>query len=342
MKRKITIFLVAAIIFAAGIWTGRGVFYNRLAKNYGFYPTLESTYQQRLGQSVFPLINPLIACEVPNQNVFTKLQPLRERLGQLVDGKNKENTAEQISIYYRDLISGQWLGIAEDEKYIPASLVKVPLLLAYYKYAEYNPEILNKKLTYSSSVDADASQELIKPPTPLERGKEYSVSELLSRMIVYSGNNSHILLDQALDPELQKRVYSDLQIKFPELYGTGTESSFTAKSFATFFRILYNATYLNQEMSEKALELLSQTIFTEGLAAGVPEKITVAHKFGERTVHVNETGEVLYRELHDCGIVYHPKRPYMLCVMTKGKDFTALKQTIREISSQIYDAVQKL
>ncbi|TSA46397.1 serine hydrolase, partial [bacterium] len=278
---------------------------------------------------------------VPNQNVFTKLQPLHGRLQELVSTEIKNNSAEKISVYYRDLISGQWIGINENEKYPPASLVKVPLLLAYYKSAEYNPEILNEKILYDSKTDLDANQELLKPPTPLEPGEKYRVTDLLFRMIAYSGNNSHALLNAFINPDLQKQVYSDLKVEFPELYGNGTEESFTARSFTTFFRILYNATYLNQEMSEKALELLSQTTFSSGLVAGVPDKINVAHKFGERTVHLNSTGEVMYRELHDCGIIYNAKHPYSLCVMTKGKEFDNLKDVIRKISVEVYDTTNK-
>ena len=94
-------------------------------------------------------------------------------------------------------------------------------------------------------------------------------------------------------------------------------------------------------MSEKALELLSQTTFSSGLVAGVPDKINVAHKFGERTVHLNSTGEVMYRELHDCGIIYNAKHPYSLCVMTKGKEFDNLKDVIRKISVEVYDTTNK-
>ena len=55
---------------------------------------------------------------------------------------------------------------------------------------------------------------------------------------------------------------------------------FTAKNYSKVFFALLNATYLNKENSEKALELLSNTDFTQGIVAGVPNNIKVAHKFG--------------------------------------------------------------
>jgi len=333
MKKKLLFLLLLMAVFIAGAFLGF-----RFSKQQAFDP--DAIFQLRLGQEKNKLINPLLTCEVPNQKVFTKLQSLRAQLENFVKQSQKNDLAQNISVYFRDLISGQWTGINEDEKYIPASLVKVPLLMTYYKYAETNPEILNKKIKYTGPDDLNADQEVAKPPNSLELDKEYSVSELLSRMIIYSGNNSHALLDMAIDPKLQEQVYSDLKVEFPDLYGEGTENAVTARSFATFFRTLYNATYLNREMSQKALELLTQANFNDGLVAGVPQNTAVAHKFGERTVHLNSTGEILLRELHDCGIIYNSNHPYVLCIMTKGKDFENLKKVINGISKIIYQNIK--
>jgi beta-lactamase class A len=98
------------------------------------------------------------------------------------------------------------------------------------------------------------------------------------------------------------------------------------------FRILFNASYLTQAASEQALELLTRSEFRAGLVAGVPAGTVVAHKFGERI-----DGGVA--KLHDCGIVYHPARPYLLCVMTEGDRFEPLASLIAETSRIAYDQV---
>ena len=111
----------------------------------------------------------------------------------------------------------------------------------------------------------------------------------------------------------------------------------SVEEFATFFRVLYNATLLSKDMSEKALDLLARAEFKEGLVEGVPASVTVAHKFGERVFGSN--GEI--KELHDCGIVYYPEHPYLLCVMTKGSSFEYLDDGIREISHIVYEKVNR-
>ncbi len=65
----------------------------------------------------------------------------------------------------------------------------------------------------------------------------------------------------------------------------------------------------------------------------------VAHKFGERSFLDKKT-----KQLHDCGIVYHPAKPYVLCVMTRGDDFDKLSAVLRSVSALVYqevDAQQK-
>ncbi|MES2965841.1 MAG: serine hydrolase, partial [Bdellovibrionota bacterium] len=100
-------------------------------------------------------------------------------------------------------------------------------------------------------------------------------------------------------------------------------------SYSSIFRILFNATYLDAKHSSMALDLLTRSKFMKGLRAGLPTDIKIAHKFGERGF-----GDDF--QLHDCGIVYVPKTPYLLCVMTRGKAFDDLSEAIRNISDVVY------
>jgi beta-lactamase class A len=92
-------------------------------------------------------------------------------------------------------------------------------------------------------------------------------------------------------------------------------------------------------MSNQALALLSRADFNYGIKQAIPSSIEVAEKFGERSVIDSRSGRVFSRELHDCGLVYYPDHPYLLCVMTEGPDFNELLATIREISAAAYNFV---
>ena len=64
----------------------------------------------------------------------------------------------------------------------------------------------------------------------------------------------------------------------------------------------------------------------------MPPSIGVVHKFGERSLGPN--GET--KQLHDCGIVYYPNHPYLLCIMTRGTSFEPLRKTIAGTSQLFY------
>jgi beta-lactamase class A len=83
------------------------------------------------------------------------------------------------------------------------------------------------------------------------------------------------------------------------------------------------------------LQLMSEATFPEGIVKGVPAGQRVAHKFGYAVID----GE---SQLHDCGIVYHPKMAYVLCVMTTSADTNKANDAIVDIAKTVYDAVSGL
>lgn len=287
-----------------------------------------------LRQGGFKYINPLLECEVGGENVeFKELVSFKSDLTNLVNSLKTKNWIDYSSVYFRDLNNGPWFGINEKEKFTPASLSKVPLMMAYYKEAETNPKVLYRSISFEGIRDENASQN-IKPSRRLERGKSYRVEELIHRMIVYSDNNASGLLNKNADQKRLVEVFTDLGLPLPI---GDTENNFTVKQYATFFRILFNASYLNREMSIKALELLSKTEFRDGIVGGIPPDVQVVHKFGEREY----PGKNKEKQMHDCGIVYYPEHPYLLCIMTRGSSFERLDDSIKQISAFVFKNVDE-
>jgi beta-lactamase class A len=99
-------------------------------------------------------------------------------------------------------------------------------------------------------------------------------------MINYSDNVATSLLDEKLNGTYYRnKVFTDLHIPVSK---NDSGILIDIRHYASLFRVLFNASYLNKVMSDKALELLTNVEFKKGLVAGVPENIRVAHKFGER------------------------------------------------------------
>ncbi len=236
-----------------------------------------------------------------------------------------------VSVYYQDLKSGRWFGINQNENYDPASLLKIPIMIAYFKEAESDPSILSKKIYYQQKQDFNTNQNIALTKS-IQSDQNYTIEELINSMIVNSDNNSKELLAQYIDPSLLNEVYSDLNIPL----GAPDSDFMSVRSYSYFFRVLYNSTYLDHDFSEKALALLTQTNFKDGIVAGIPDYISVAHKFGERRFINSSNNQVLGQELHDCGIIYDPIHPYLLCIMTRGVDISSLENIIQKISAGIY------
>ncbi len=241
---------------------------------------------------------------------------------------------DTISIYYRNPKTGSWAGVAQNTEYDPASLLKVPMMIAWYKKAESDPKILSQKIQFKNSTLGEQGLAF----NQLEPNVSYTFDDLIKIMITKSDNDALTILHDNIDTSILNQVYTDLGIK--PLNDTEDTIHISPYIYARFIRVLYNATYLNDEYSEKALELLTEADFTNGLVAGVSKNILVAHKFGS----FQTSGTTASRELHDCGIIYHPKNPYILCVMTKGSVYVSqqtFESAIQKISKTVYDIVDK-
>lgn len=281
-------------------------------------------------ESGYAFISPLLECD-GGEASQKGLIPFDTKIEEFINKKINDKTISDAAVYYRDLRNGPWFGVNEGEDFIPASLMKVPLMLSVYRFAEKEPGILDALITYEQEYPAPSNiSQLIPPQERLELGKQYSLENLVERSIIYSDNQAAVLLLNYLGPERIHEIFMRIGV---EDISQKTESLLSVKAYSTFFRILYNSSYLNRYMSERALDILSKTQFKDGIKAGVPENIVVSHKFGESGVRG------IAQQLHDCGIVYHPLRPYLLCVMTRGTDINTLTQTIKDLSSLIWNEV---
>lgn len=286
------------------------------------------------------LVCPLLFVEIESEKV---LDPLKIKIQNYLAQKKLENAFSSASVYIKDLNAGIYLNINPDSLYDPASLLKVPLLMVYLKQAGTRPDLLKKKLLFSK-ISNDTAEKIV-PDKSLTRGVSYTVEELLHNMIVYSDNEAFWMLCDNIGDVDRKIKALDAELGIPEIYDTKnyaeSEERFiaSASSIAHYFNVLYNASYLNKEMSEYALDLLTKSNYKNGIVKHLDPGITVAHKFGERTRSSMLSGRQMevQTEFHEFGIIYLKDRPYLLGVMTRGTQPEAQQTMIRDISSIVFD-----
>ncbi len=293
-----------------------------------------------VGDNHYHFIDPLISSNADGNEVPERFEVLNYKIKSNIDDLVKHKKITAASVYVRDFNTGTGLEVYSGERYNPASLLKVPVMMAFYKIAEGRPSILNDRVTLGKT-NTSKNQAAFPPQKHVEAWGTYTVDELIRRMIVYSDNDAAMSLVECLngsghDYEWLNEVFNDLGV-----HELKVGSDFTdPKTYSLFLRVLYNATYLNREMSEKALTLLSQVDFVDGIRSGIPTTTPVAHKFGEFTAQT-ETGTVLENQLHDCGIVYAKDHPFALCVMTKGGRFADLSAAIGQLAKIVYEDAVK-
>ena len=319
--------LIYILLFSIGL--GAGWLLN--TNSTGKYRSIRET------TSDYQFIAPLLFVETPEEQSFPEYSNLKQALASFVETSKKREDIEEVSVYFRNLNTSQWVAVNPLERYTPASMLKVTLLLAVLRATEDDPTLLSKTVTATGVETITEKQQNYAPAHPMVSGKLYRVDELLSKLIVESDNGANQSLYRVVGGDGQvMKIYDDLGMHRPQ----ENDSGYTAAEYSRLFRTLYNGTYLPRSQSEYALKLLSQADFTQGIVSGVSEDTVVAHKFGVRTV-ANENGGTS-RELHDCGIVYYPEHPYFICIMTRGSDFPALEQMLAEASRITWQEVSEL
>ena len=282
----------------------------------------------RIKDAEYPFISPLVGISLPNTVTFPELKGIQKDVQNSIDQALRSNKAKDVGVYFRIPGNAHSFGINADDDFDPGSLIKVPIMIAYLKESETNPLVLKKELTYTPSKDPQLLPNA--SPAQLPSGT-YTVERLIEAMIIDSDNTAKdVLLDHMNIANLND-VFDEMDINFLK----DPSGTISPKAYIVFFSRLYGAGFLNRTSSNRALELLSKTTFTQGLVAGMPQGVTVAHKYGERGIY--QEGVLAGAELHDCGIVYASPTPYYLCVMTRGNQIEQLTDVIRTISATIYN-----
>lgn len=266
----------------------------------------------------YELVYPLILTDVSEQS--ESLREIQSNINSYINQAKADQKATDISVYFRRLDNGAWFSINPNTTYNPASMVKIVYLITYLKMAEKNPQVLNRKIFFSQHFSAGNSQNIV--DFQLRENQNYSVEELLEAMIKHSDNDATLLLSQNMDVNIYNKIFKDLDIELPNPV---TEYYISVGDFGKFFRILYSATYLSTQSSEYALNLLTKSTYKDGLKKGIPDNLRIAHKFGERIIG-NKA------QLHEFGIVYINKSPYLIGVMSSGNSLTQLSSIIGDIS----------
>jgi beta-lactamase class A len=246
------------------------------------------------------------------KNFIVNLVPLKKDLEEIVAEK-KDMT---ISLYIEFLNTGANININIDTPIWPASLIKLPVVMAAAKKVEKGNWSWTDELTLTD-VDKDSGfgDLYVKP-----NGTKFTVEKLVEESFVNSDNTAHLLLARNIDQETFFDVGTEIGI---DLFDSNKK--IRAKDYARILRSLYYSSFLKRENSQKLLEYLTRTNINDYLSKGIPAEIKFAHKMGR-----NREQKVFA----DAGIVYIPGKPYLINVIVEATDLNQ-EEEIEELFNDI-------
>lgn len=262
---------------------------------------------------------------IDSSHFFSTIQPLREDLRNLVSLYEKQGF--RISIYFEYLNTGSNISINQEERFVPASLSKMPTAIAVMKKIERGQWKLTNELVLFSEDRNDDFGDLYKKPV----GTKLTIEELLKEIIVNSDDTAHRIFVRNLSGQEYEEIITALGME--NLYNQNYD--ITVREYTRIFNSLYNASFLDREHSNILLEMASQTKFNEFLDARVPDSVLFSHKIGEHD---------LFRTYLDSGIAYVSNRPYLITVAIEhpeNKTRQDAAKIMQEISQLSYEFVSK-
>ena len=318
--------LLTGLFFLSGIFLGAlslYIWFGLSPKSLKIHP-LKSNYQH---------INPLLGVDFQTNDLFVVNKSLTSIIQNVINTEKGNKNISDANIYFREMESGDWVGVNENTKFSSDKLLKIPIMITYYKLAESDPELLFKKLL--NNYRPATTTELFTPEDQLVFGTEYTVNDLINQMITENDDTAANILFDYVDKNSLNEVFSDMGINFIE--DKGVPDHISLKLNSLFFRVLYNSTYLNREFSERAMGLLAEVKDNTGINAGLPKSLSTARRFGGNVYTKN--GAEFYR-VYDCGVIYYPEHPYLLCVSATGATLDGVESFLKNVSEKVYIEVK--
>lgn len=253
-----------------------------------------------------------IILEISKAGVGRKAEEIVENF----KGQTKELSGVY-GLYVVDLESGFAFGINEKEIFQAASLIKLPAMIAMYGEADEGNIDLDENYSLKNSDKILGSGSLFGKP----EGTLLTYRQLIKLMGQSSDNTAfNIVIDLLGEDKIQKKAH--------EIGMTHTsfgENETTPEDIGIFFRKLWQGDLIDSKSTDELVGYLTDTIYEEWLAVGIPSSVQIAHKYGRETNVVN-----------DAGIVF-ANNPFVVVITSKGVVGREADEIFPKVSRAIYE-----
>jgi len=273
-----------------------------------------------------------IATLAPPPDTFGGLVPagqpltwLQQRLASL---RTSKYSSLRSGMAFLDMETGNYLNLNGDKVYATASIIKFPILIAFFQDVDAGKINLNETLTMTRDVVVGGSGEMQDLPV----GSKFSALETVNKMITISDNTATNMIIkrmgglQVLNQRFRSWGLEKTVIRnwLPDLGGTNTT---TARELVHLLAMLDQQKLLSPKSQAQAIDILQRVKNRKLLPVGLGRGATIAHK----------TGDIGFL-LGDAGIVVMPNgKHYLAAVLVESAyDDPAARDFIQDVSRIVY------
>lgn len=251
----------------------------------------------------------------------------------VLDGIQKEMSTltGHLGFYYKNLITGYEYGIGEEEIYGAASVIKFPLFLHILCECERGNLSLDDRIVTLESDKVPSCGAL----NMFTGDVETDIRTVCRLMICLSDNTATNRLIRLCGFEAIEQGFAQMGLEKTRIRrklfdrsaaAAGKQNTISPKELGLLLERLWRGEFICREVSDYAIEVLSEQQIMHKLGGKLGENIKIAHKTGEDDGLSN-----------DIGIVY-ADQPFVVCFTGHDTDVYPWEDLMRRAAHDLYCA----
>lgn len=235
--------------------------------------------------------------------------------------------------FFVDLDTGAYLDLNGASTFASASMIKFPLLVAFFQDVDAGKIRLDEMLTLKQDLIGGGSGEIQYQPL----GTKFTALQTATKMITISDNTATNMLIARMGgtAALNQRFWgwgltaTQIRNPLPDLSGTNTTSP---RDLANLMALVNQGDLMSLRSRDRLLDIMRRTVTDTLLPRGLGKGATIAHKTGDIGSLVG-----------DVGLVDMPSgKRYIAAVMVRRPhNDSRAQELIRQVSRAVYQQFNK-
>ncbi len=239
-----------------------------------------------------------------------------------------KNASGKVGFYYKNLVTNEEIAFNENEPFLAASVIKLPILAAIFRDAAIGSTDLSEliKVKHTDKVPSCGALNLFTNEPHVD------IRTLCRLMITISDNTATNVLISYFTIEALSKKFNEMGLVKTKLNrllfdseaaNQGKQNVFAPKEIGALLEQVYNRTFVNKNISKEMEDILLEQQVNHKIPGRLPDA-KIAHKTGE------DDGIT-----HDAAIVYADE-PFIIVFASNDTDVPEFEQLIRDVSFDCY------